>query len=128
MKTFHPILISIIISFAIFSCQKETNTPTPTHILGLDIQAQFMNDSVKVLFDGKQILNNKYTTNDVLSYAGGIRTMQAEGTHTLKVILNNGISTQQSFNLNKDLYCCINYYSNNDSLFFYLSTIPPVYD
>jgi ABC-type uncharacterized transport system auxiliary subunit len=96
------ILFTSLALLLLTACRK-TNNPT-VFSLGVDMQDSFKQDNVQVLIDNQPLLDSKVTTNNALSLGGSIATANTEGSHTIKVIVNDSIVTTETFTQKSDLY------------------------
>jgi hypothetical protein len=101
------ILFTTLALLLLTACRK-TNNPT-VFSLGVDMQESFNQDNVQVLIDNQPLLNSKVTTNDVLSLGGSVATVNTEGSHAIKVIVNDDIVTTETFTQKSDLYIGIKF-------------------
>ena len=108
------------------SCKKDTKNYT----LGIDVQSIFYNDSVQVMLDNVQLINKRLTTEAVLGVCndGRIITTQTEGSHQIKVVLNDSIIETDTFSLTHDLYIGIHRDPRTNVLSFIYSSQKFMYD
>jgi len=91
------------LALLLFTACRKANNPT-VFSLGVDMQDSFNQDNVEVLIDNQPLLNSKVTTNNALSLGGSIATANTEGSHTIKVIVNDSIVATETFTQKSDLY------------------------
>ena len=120
-------LLSIPLVLLLLTACRKTNNPT-VFDLGVDIQSSFENDKVQVFIDNQPLLNTEVTTNHTLSLATSISTANTEGSHTIKVIVNNGIVKTESFKQKADLYIGVNFSKENKTVSLIYSDHPFGYD
>jgi hypothetical protein len=101
------ILIIPLALMLLVSCRK-TNNPT-VFSLRVDMQENFTGDNVRVLIDNQPLLNKKVTSDTVLGFGGSVSTANTEGSHTIKVIVNDNIVTSENFTQKSDLYIGVGY-------------------
>lgn len=101
------LLIIPLALLLLVSCRK-TNNPT-VFALRLDMQENFSGDNVRVYIDNQPLLNKKVTSDTVLGFGGSVSTANTEGSHTIKVIVNDNIVTSENFTQNSDLYIGVGY-------------------
>ena len=120
-------ILSIPLVLLLLVACRKTSNPT-VFDLGVDIQSSFENDKVQVFIDNQPLLNTEVTTNHTLSLATSISTANTEGSHTIKVIVNNGTAKTESFTQKADLYIGVKYNKQNKLVSFVYSAHPFVYD
>ena len=120
-------ILSIPLVLLLLVACRKTSNPT-VFDLGVDIQSSFENDKVQVFIDNQPLLNTEVTTNHTLSLATSISTANTEGSHTIKVIVNNGTAKTESFTQKADLYIGVKYNKQNKFVSFVYSAHPFVYD
>lgn len=115
-------LIFLLLAIAILpSCKKEEALNTFT--LGIDVQSSFDGDVVQVVIDGQEVINKQLQTNYVLGVCyedGQITTTANEGSHEIKVVVNNAVTEIETFTMSNDLYIGIGFNpQTNDITFVY---------
>ena len=108
------------------SCRK-TDNPT-VYSLGVDMQETFNQDNVRVYIDNQPLLNKELTSNHLLGLAGSVSTVNTEGNHTIKVVVNDNTVTTQSFTQHGDLYIGIKLNKTSNAVSFVYSAKRFVYD
>jgi len=109
------------------SCKKEAATLT----LGIDVQSSFDHDNVQIFVDGHVLINKTLQTNYALGVClpdGRIMTLEDQGDHEIKVIVNNSINKTERFFLNSNLYIGVNYEPQQAGISFVYSHRSFVYD
>lgn len=108
------------------SCKKDTKSYT----VGIDVQSIFYNDSLQVMLDNVQLINKRLTTEAVLGVCtdGRIISTQAEGSHQIKVVLNDSLIQTDTFSLTHDLYIGIHRDPTTNVLSFLYSNQKFMYD
>lgn len=99
-------LIIPLAALLLLSCRKASN-PT-VFSLGVDMQENFQQDNVRVYIDNQPLLNKELTSNHNLGLAGSVSTVNTEGTHTIKVVVNDSTVITANFTQHNDLYIGIN--------------------
>jgi hypothetical protein len=84
------------------SCRKADN-PT-VYSLGVDMQESFNQDNVRVYIDNQPLLSKELTSNHSLGLAGSVATVNTEGNHTIKVVVNDTTVATENFTQHGDLY------------------------
>jgi hypothetical protein len=120
-------ILSIPLVLLLLAGCRKVNNPT-VFDLGVDIQSSFENDKVQVFIDNQPLLNTEVTTNQTLSLATSISTANTEGSHTIKVIVNNVVVKTESFTQKADLYIGVNFNKVNSTVGFVFSAHPFGYD
>jgi hypothetical protein len=110
----------------LISCRK-TNNPT-VYSLGVDMQETFKQDNVRVYIDNQPLLSKELTSNHVLGLAGSVSTVNTEGNHTIKVVVNDNTVTTQNFTQHGDLYIGIKLNQTSNAVSFVYSTRKFMYD
>lgn len=108
------------------SCKKEAKNYT----LGIDVQSEFVDDSVEVFIDNESLIKKRLSTNPLLGVCsdGQLRLTKKEGTHTLLVIVNNSATFTSNFTLNNDLYIGVTYNATDNEVFWVHSNEPFLYE
>jgi len=101
------------------SCRKADN-PT-VYSLGVDMQESFNQDNVRVYIDNQPLLNKELTSNHTLGLAGSVSTVNTEGNHTIKVVVNDNTVTTQNFTQHGDLYIGIKLNKTSNAVSFVYS-------
>ena len=120
-------ILSIPLVLLLLAACRKSNNPT-VFDLGVDIQSTFDNDKVQVFIDNQPLLNTQVTTNHTLSLATSISTANTEGTHTIKVIVNNGVVKTERFTQKGDLYIGVSYNKQGNSVSLVYLDHPFAYD
>lgn len=109
----------------LISCKKEK-----TYTLGIDVQSEFVNDSVEVFMDNEPLIIKRLTTNNLLGVCDGgiVRLTKKEGTHTLLVFVNNSATLITNLSLNHNLYIGVTYDSTDNEVFFVHADEPFLYE
>jgi hypothetical protein len=108
------------------SCRK-TDNPT-VYSLGVDMQETFNKDNVRVYIDNQPLLSTVLTSNHNLGLAGSVSTVNTEGNHTIKVVVNDNTVTTQNFTQHGDLYIGIKLNKTSNAVSFVYSAQRFVYD
>jgi hypothetical protein len=111
----------------LFAACRKANNPT-VYDLGVDLQNSFDKDNVQVVIDNQPLLNAQVTTNDLLSLAKSISTVNTEGKHTIKVVINDTLVKTESFTQSGELYVGITYNRTTSDISFKFSPHRFVYD
>jgi len=103
-------LVALLIGLFVFvtSCNQEKQEV----VFGVDLQHQFLNDSVAVSLDGEPLLNDEFTTTDVLGVClpnGIFRTTCMTGKHLVEVRINGNTHKKQLFAIQRDFYLVVRY-------------------
>jgi uncharacterized protein YcfL len=101
-------ILSIPLVLLLLAGCRKTDNPT-VFDLGVDMQTTFEKDRVQVLIDNQPLLNTELSTNRILGLAKSVSTAATEGTHTIKIIVNDSTVKTESFTQSGDLYIGINY-------------------
>jgi hypothetical protein len=115
------------------ACKKDSN-PVPLEgdlTLGVDVQSSFEQDVVQVIIDGETVINKQLQTNYVLGvcmHDGQVITTRNEGSHEIKVIVNNIITRSETFSMSNDRYIGINYNRQTNEITFIYSDQRFMYD
>jgi hypothetical protein len=119
------ILFTALAASLLVACRK-TNDPA-VYALGVDVQASFNQDNVQVNIDGQPLLNHQVSTSQLLGLASSVSTTNAEGDHTIQVIVNDSTIYTQNFSQKGDLYIGINYNHSTNSVALKFSATRFVY-
>lgn len=76
----------------------------------IHLNNNFDDDYVRVEIDGKPVFNKRITTDDVWSLAEIIELERPEGSHQIKVVVNENEEGERSFELDDMLYIHVRYY------------------
>jgi hypothetical protein len=120
-------ILSIPLVLLLLVACRKTSNPT-VFDLGVDMQSTFDNDKVQVIIDNQPLLNTQVTTNHTLSLATSISTANTEGTHTIKVIVNNGVVKTERFTQKADLYIGVSYNKQENTISLVYADHPFAYD
>lgn len=80
--------------------------------LGIDVQASFNQDDVKILVDGQERINMTLQTSNLLGVCSGVGQIKFAvegGVHKIEVIVNNSVVKAENFSMDKNLYIGVNY-------------------
>ncbi len=109
----------------LISCKKDK-----TYKVGIDVQSQFVNDSVELFLDNEPLIKKRLSTNNLLGVCddGIVRLTKKEGVHTLVFIVNNSATLVTNFSLNNNLYIGITYDPSDNEVSFVHSDEPFIYE
>ncbi|MFL5746393.1 MAG: hypothetical protein ACJ751_17080 [Niastella sp.] len=111
----------------LFAACRKANNPT-VYDLGVDVQVTFDKDNVQVAIDNQPLLNTQVTTNELLGLATSISTVNTEGKHTIKVVVNGTVVKTENFTQSGELYVGINYNKTAGDISFKFSPHRFIYD
>jgi hypothetical protein len=111
----------------LFAACRKANNPT-VYDLGVDVQGTFDKDNVQVAIDNQPLLNTQVTTNELLGFATSISTVNTEGKHIIKVVVNGNVVKTESFTQSGKLYVGINYNKTAGDISFKFSPYRFIYD
>ena len=139
MKTYFHSLILLSLLFLLAACSEATDPAEEQNAdwtipLEVHLQANFENDLVRVELDRKVIFNDRATTGALLGFAERLKLKRDSGTHSLRVVVNNNVLHEESFDLQDTLYIGVGYvlpiniYVNRKEIKFRFSEEPFRYD
>ena len=110
------ILLLISICFAVtFTAACQSKKCYNNHQLSIDLQGDFKKDFVEILLDGQSVFRgNLYTAANGLAERKVIH--YPEGTHNIKVLVNNKPLKVEQFSLNRNEYIGVSYYRNTQQV------------
>lgn len=118
-------VLFILMITILISCKKDK-----TYKVGIDVQSQFVNDSVELFLDNEPLIKKRLSTNNLLGVCddGIVRLTKKEGVHTLVFIVNNSATLVTNFSLNNNLYIGITYDPSDNEVSFVHSDEPFIYE
>ena len=117
-------LIFYFVSISLLSsCRDEAVNTIP---VGIDVQSFFNQDIVQITIDNKEVLNKQLQTGNILAVCsdGRINVNLIEGSHIIKILINNLTTKTETFSLNKALYIGVNYYEQTKEISLIYSDHP----
>jgi hypothetical protein len=120
---FALLLITGVFLISITSCKDEEE-----YTVGIDLTNSYNQDEVKVILDGKILLDESLQSNHSTGFAKILRVEKTEGNHTLKVIVNGTVQNEKSFSVKDDLYIFVNYNPATQKIIFKSADQPVFYD
>ncbi len=104
----------LIIALSITGCDifysENVCESSPCESFQIHLNNNFDDDYVRVEIDGKPVFNKRITTDYVWSLAEIIELERPEGTHQIKVVVNENEEAERSFVLDDKLYIYVRYY------------------
>ena len=114
-------LLLIPLAVVLFVSCRKTDNPT-VYSLGVDMQESFNKDNVRVYIDNQPLLSTELTSNPSLGLAGSVATVNTEGNHVIKVVVNDNTVTTENFTQHADLYIGIKLNKTSNAVSFVYST------
>jgi hypothetical protein len=98
----------LLVTCLVTACRKNVE-PKPEYNLGVSMHANFEEDTIKVYIDNQLLFIGAVSTDPEWSMAKSISTTANQGSHSIKVIVNNNTVATDQFNQNGNLDVGISY-------------------
>ncbi len=124
MRSIKYVVWVVVVILTLQSCEQRSNSMVYLHL-----QGGFSGDDISIEMDGTEVYHNdSVVTNNLLSLADIDSTEQSNGTHEIKVNVNNGFIQTSNFNLANTLYVGINLNPSDSSISIDYSNEPYLYE
>jgi hypothetical protein len=126
MKSIFPILAAVVMCTA---CDDDSSD---THLLQFDIHSSFVNDTVKIIVDNHEMMNQSVTTDPALGADLNAKAIAnlLPGQHNLEIYVHGdgvGGGLLKKISLESDLYVGIKFYRDKNRVALVYSPKPFVY-